>query len=105
MLIALEAAKNYLRVDSSDDDALIAVLSSSAETMVRDVARMTDEEWEQLCADMIADGDNPDAPMIYNSCLYALGYLYTHREDAKGADIVGTLRHLLGPIREKRSFG
>lgn len=37
-LIPLYEAKTYLRVDSSDEDALIGILLSSAEQMCKDVA-------------------------------------------------------------------
>lgn len=39
MQVTLEAAKSYLRVDTSDDDALINGLIVSAETLVREVTR------------------------------------------------------------------
>ena len=47
-LIPLYEAKTYLRVDSSDEDALIGILLSSAEQMCKDVGRLTDDQWEAL---------------------------------------------------------
>ena len=44
MQVTLEKAKNYLRVDSSDDDALIKSLITTAETLVKETSRMSDEE-------------------------------------------------------------
>ena len=44
MQVTLESAKNYLRVDSSDDDALISGLITTADTLVRETSRMSDEE-------------------------------------------------------------
>ena len=44
MQVTLDTAKSYLRVDSSDDDALISGLIVSAETLVREVTRLNDEE-------------------------------------------------------------
>ena len=44
MQVKLDTAKSYLRVDSSDDDALISGLIVSAETLVREVTRLNDEE-------------------------------------------------------------
>ena len=44
-LISLEEAKSYLRVDTEDEDAMIAILLSSAGKLCADVARLTDEQW------------------------------------------------------------
>ena len=55
-LISLEEAKNYLRVDTEDDDALIGSLLISAERLCADVARLTDDEWAKANADP-DDGD------------------------------------------------
>ena len=49
-LIPLYEAKTYLRVDSSDEDALIGILLSSAEQMCKDVGRLTDDQWEAVNA-------------------------------------------------------
>ena len=46
-LIPLYEAKTYLRVDSSDEDALIGILLSSAEQMCKDVGRLSEDQWEQ----------------------------------------------------------
>ena len=49
MIITLEEMKNYLRVDHTDDDALIESLISSSERLCMDIARIEDvarfEEW------------------------------------------------------------
>ena len=42
--ITLDEAKEYLRVDTSDEDALIGSLLSAAGNLCRDVARLTDEQ-------------------------------------------------------------
>ena len=44
-LITLEDAKNYLRVDTDADDALIGSLLLSAGRLCADVARLTEAEW------------------------------------------------------------
>ena len=44
-LISLDEAKSYLRVDTEDEDAMIAILLSSAGRLCADVARLTDEQW------------------------------------------------------------
>ena len=49
-LISLEEAKSYLRVDTEDEDAMIAVLLSSAGRLCADVARLTDEQIMEIHA-------------------------------------------------------
>ena len=49
-LIPLYEAKTYLRVDSSDEDALIGILLSSAEQMCKDVSRLSEDQWEAVNA-------------------------------------------------------
>ena len=41
--ISLTEAKEYLRVDSSDEDAVIASLLTASGNLCRDVARLTDK--------------------------------------------------------------
>ena len=88
MLISLEEAKSYLRVDSCDEDALIQSLLESSEGLCRDVARMK-------------EGEEPENTLVFQTAVYyALGYLYEHREEADHHELVLTLRSLLFSIRE-----
>ena len=99
-LISLEEAKGYLRVDTEDEDAMIAVLLSSARRLCADVARLTDEQWAAV------DSDTEDAALVpvretmRVAILYALGYLFEHREEADHHGLQLTLRSLLFGIRE-----
>lgn len=99
-LITLEEAKAYLRVDSDDEDALIGVLLTTAGRMCSDVARLSDEQWDAL------NKDEPDEPLkpirdtIKVAVLYALGYLFEHREEADHHGLTLTLRSILFAIRE-----
>ena len=52
-LITLEDAKAYLRVDSSDEDAVIGSLLSAAGNLCRDVARLRDTEWEDINSEKV----------------------------------------------------
>lgn len=89
-LIPLFEAKTYLRVDSGDEDALIGILLSSAEQMCKDVGRLSDDQWEAVnAADRDAEnGVTPTRELeaLRSTCrvaiLYALGYLYEHRDEA-----------------------
>ena len=56
-LISLDEAKSYLRVDTEDEDAMIAILLSSAGRLCADVARLTDEQWAAV------NDDNADAAL------------------------------------------
>ena len=70
MQVTLEKAKNYLRVDSSDDDALIKSLITTAETLVKETSRMSDEELA------------PYKEVVEIAELFTIAYLYEHREEA-----------------------
>ena len=82
-MITLDEAKNYLRVDFNDDDALITELISSAAAIVSNVARAE---------------DSSELETMDNACvavLYTLAYLYEHREEADHHELMLTLRSLL----------
>lgn len=89
MQVTLESAKNYLRVDTSDDDALIKGLITTAETLVRDTSRMSDEELA------------PFEEIVEIAELFTIAYLYEHREEADHKNLTETLKYLLFPIRKE----
>ena len=85
----MEEAKQYLRVDSGDEDDFISGLLETGEQMCRDVARLEAEELEgQLTMARIA-------------VLYVTAYLYEHREQGDHGELVQTLRSLLFGIRKE----
>lgn len=90
MIISLEEAKLYLRVDHNEDDRLIEHLILSSEELVRDITRIEDADF------------NSESEMVRIAALYALAYLYEHREDADHKELTLTLRALLFGIREAR---
>jgi len=104
--ITLDEAKAYLRVDSSDEDAVIGSLLSAAGRICADVARLTETQWEDI------DSENPGSDLFSETelttvretmrvaVLYALGYMFEHREDADHNAMMLTLRSLLFAIRE-----
>ena len=89
MQVTLESAKNYLRVDTSDDDALIKGLITTAETLVRDTSRMSDEELA------------PFEEIVEIAELFTIAYLYEHREEADHKKLTETVKYLLFPIRKE----
>ncbi len=90
MLLELEEVKNYLRVDSDEEDDLVSGLSQSAETLCMDVARIADAE------EFAALGDTAKTAV-----LYATAYLYEHREEADHHALTLTLRSLLFGVRKE----
>ena len=105
-LITLEEAKGYLRVDTADEDALTGILLSSAERICAAVARLTEEQWADIDSDKIRSVRYTDAELravretMKVAILYALGYLFEHREEADHHELVLTLRSLLFAVRE-----
>ena len=99
-LISLEEAKTYLRVDSADEDAMTGILLSSACKLCADVARLTSEQWEAVNSDTEDASLLPIRETMKVAILYALGYLFEHREEADHHDLVLTLRSILFAIRE-----
>jgi len=89
MIITLAEAKEYLRVDTDDEDALIATLLAAAQKLCEDVARLEAEEFE-------AAGD-----VAKIAVLFALGYFYEHREDANHTELSLRLRSLLFGVRRQ----
>ena len=83
MIVTLEEMKQYLRVDYEDDDQLITDFITSAEQLCRDVLRVDEE------ADLSGDGK------VKTAAMYAVAYLYEHREEADHHDLILTLRSLL----------
>lgn len=102
-LVSLEEAKQYLRVDSADEDSLISSLIMTAEVLVRNVGRVTDESWNAVIADPTeedTDAVKESRSVLKGAELYTLAYLFEHREEADHHDLVITLRNLLFSVRE-----
>ena len=88
-MISLEETKNYLRVDTADDDALIQNILTATEKLCMDILRT--EERSVLEAE-------PNAKV---AMLYATAYLYEHREDADHKSLTLFLRALLSGSRKE----
>ena len=99
-LITLAEAKAYLRVDTADEDGMIGGLLSAAARLCVDVARLTEAQWSVVDSDQEDETLSPVRETMRVAILYALGYLYEHREDADHHDLTMTLRSLLFAIRE-----
>lgn len=86
-MLSVDEVKQYLRVDSSDDDAFIKDLIPAAESLVRDVGR-------------ISSNKPVTGYVIKVANLYAVAYLYEHREEADHKELMLSLRDLLFGVRE-----
>ena len=89
MLVSLSEIKQYLRVSYNDDDALLEQLLATAEDLCMAVARM--------------EGDAPvevGVKQLRVGILYAVAYLYEHREEADHHELMLTLRSFLFEIRK-----
>ena len=87
MLVTKEKARLYLKLDTEEDDAVLDVLLPASEQLCLDILRQ--EKAEE------ADGT------VKIAVLYALGYLYEHREEADHKELVQTLSYLLSGQRRE----
>lgn len=86
MIVGLDEMKGYLRVDFEDDDALIENFIETGQNLCADIARLSvDELWK--------------IPSFKIAVMYAVAYLYEHREDADHHQLTISLRSLLEGVR------
>ena len=88
MVVTVAEMKNYLRIDHEDDDKLLAVLIEEGQKMCMDVARIQDEVAFE------------DLEQVRTPVMYAVSYLYEHREEADHHKLVLDLRSMLFGVRE-----
>lgn len=89
MVVTLSEMKNYLRVDHDDDDTLLRNIMESAQRICMDVARTEDEDVFE------------EEPVARIAVMYAVAYLYEHREDADHHALTLSLRSLLFGCRQE----
>lgn len=82
-MVTLNEMKQYLRVDYDDDNSLIEDLVTAADKLCMDVARV----------DSIEALDEIDNAKV--AVMYAVAYLYEHREEADHHELSLSLRSLL----------
>jgi len=90
MTIDLEETKKYLRVETDVEDTLIESFITTSGKLVQDISRLDEEGMEM----------NSDKIKI--AVLYAVAYLYEHREDADHHALTLSLRSLLFGVREAK---
>ena len=89
LLLTMDEAKQYLRIDDDDEDELIFNLIRAAEWLVMDVGRLSGGEFLE------------NKRRIRAAALYALAYMYEHREQANYHDLIMMLRSLLFGVRRQ----
>lgn len=89
MVVTLQEAKQYLRVDSSDEDESILQFMCTAEHLVVEISRQTEEELEAY------------TDIVRTAELYAIAYLYEHREEADHRAMTETLKYLMFSVRKE----
>ena len=89
MVVSLEEMKQYLRVDFEDDNGFITNALHSAESLCADIARLSAEEF-------------PETQTAKIAVMYAVAYLYEHREDADHHALTLSLRSLLEGVRRSK---
>jgi uncharacterized phage protein (predicted DNA packaging) len=89
MIATLEEAKMYLRIDHSDEDALITNLINTSESLCKDIIRYEISELERI----------PET--LKTAVLYGITYLYENREKANYKELISTLSYLLFGIRRE----
>lgn len=86
MIVTLDEMKDYLRVDFSDDDELIKNFIMTGQSLCADISRLSQDELESIPSSKIA-------------VMYAVAYIYEHREDADYHQLAISLRSLLEGVR------
>lgn len=87
MFVTLDEAKKYLRVDFDDEDSLITGFIESATQLVEDTLRKDEAVFEVTDTMRVAT-------------LFAVAYLFEHRESADMDELTRNLRYILATERE-----
>lgn len=88
MIVSLDEMKGYLRVDFDDDDVLIENFIITGQNLCADIARLSVDELGAIPSSKIA-------------VMYAVAYLYEHRENADYKELALSLRAMLFGIRKE----
>ena len=89
MLVPLAAVKQYLRIDGDEEDDLLTHFAETA---------------EQICTALLRVkklSKVEDQAIVRIAILYAVSYLYEHREEADHRGLALTLRSLLFGVRKE----
>ena len=90
MRVTIDECKNYLKVDTDDDDNLIEILMDASIRIVKDMLRVED----------FTTFKKKEKQQIRTAIFYTLHFLYDERGNANHKDLMLTLRALLSNLRE-----
>lgn len=85
-MVTLTEAKLYLVIDHDDDDAMLQDMINASESLVKEVLRV----------DTLPEDDYS----VKIAVLYAIAYMYEHREESDLHSLTLNLRYYLFGIRE-----
>ncbi|UWG97408.1 head-tail connector protein [Dehalobacter sp. DCM] len=89
MLVTLDEAKLYLKVDGDTDDSLITSCINSAEELCEDILRFPLAEFVEI----------PET--VKQAALYAIGNLYEQRETVDMQSMIDLMKRLLFAYRKE----
>lgn len=89
MVVSLEEAKLFLRVENEVEDSLITQLIQSSQQTVENTLRHSLTEYDEVPADIIM------------AILYGVAYLYENREIADFKSMIQLMRAILFPYRNE----
>ncbi|WP_040210849.1 head-tail connector protein [Clostridium polynesiense] len=89
MIISLLEAKEYLRVDSDDEDTLITSFIKTGEDICEGILRYPLSEFNTV----------PET--IKLAIMYATAYMYENRETFEYKNIISTITGLVHPYRKE----
>ena len=89
MIVPLAEVKQYLRIDNDEEDTLLESFSQTAQQLCVALLRVKNLAEVEECA------------TVRIAMLYAVSYLYEHREEADHRGLALTLRALLFGVRRE----
>lgn len=89
MILDLNIAKKFLRVDYLDDDDLILGLIKTADALCREITRLDEDHFDET------------DETIRAAALYVVSYLYDNRNSPDYGKLKLNLRAMLSSMREE----
>lgn len=87
MLVTLEEAKEYLKVEYEEEDTLLLTLIASA---------------EQMCADILRREIQPEDSLVKTAVFYAVGVMFENRgTNEETEQMIPTLKNILSSSRKE----
>lgn len=88
-MVSIDECKNYLKVETDDDDSLIEILMDASVRIVKDMLRVED----------FSNFKKKEKQEIKTAIFYTLRFLYDERGKANIKDLKLTIRSLLSNLR------